>query len=126
MHAYEIARHLAGGETTDVLLAETEAGLIGFVEVSVRERVDGSTEDRVGYVEGWYVEPAWRGRGVGRRLIQAAEDWTRARGLKELASDAEIANTGSIAAHRALGFRETFRVVQFLKRLDGDGEEAAG
>jgi aminoglycoside 6'-N-acetyltransferase I len=119
MHAYEVARHLAGGEDTAVLVATAEGSLVGFVELSVRTRVDGSTEDRVGYVEGWYVEEEWRGRGVGRALIVAAEGWTRARGLRELASDAELSNEGSIAAHRALGFRETFRVVQLLKRLDG-------
>ncbi|NNF57785.1 MAG: GNAT family N-acetyltransferase [Rhodothermaceae bacterium] len=118
MHAYEIARHLMRGDDTTVLMAETEQGLIGFAELSIRARVEGSTEDRVGYLEGWYVEPAWQGRGVGRRLIEAGEQWTRTHGLNELASDAELSNEGSIAAHHALGFQETFRIVQFLKRLD--------
>jgi hypothetical protein len=34
-----------------------------------------------------------------------------------LASDAEIWNKVGIAAHRRAGFRETFRVVQFLQRV---------
>ena len=55
--------------------------------------------------------------GVGRRLIEAAERWTVAQGLTELASDVEIDNEGSLRAHAALGFDETFRVVQFLKRV---------
>ncbi|MDX1420264.1 MAG: GNAT family N-acetyltransferase [Rubricoccaceae bacterium] len=118
IHAAEVARHLMAGDTT-VLVAEDGDSLVGFVELAVRERVEGSTEERVGYVEGWFVAEAHRGTGLGRALIEAAEDWTRARGLRELASDAELSNTGSIAAHQALGFRETFRVVQFLKRLDG-------
>ena len=40
-----------------------------------------------------------------------------ARGLDELASDVELWNEAGIAAHHALGFRETFRVVQFIKRV---------
>jgi len=75
----------------------------------------------VAYLEGWYVVPDWQGHGVGRTLVEAAEGWARARGLREIASDAELDNAGSIAAHGALGFRETFRVVQFLKRLDPPG-----
>ncbi|HYE95367.1 MAG TPA: GNAT family N-acetyltransferase [Rubricoccaceae bacterium] len=119
-HAFEIAEHSTRGDANAaVLVAEADGGaLAGFVELSVRERVDGSMEERVGYLEGWYVAPEWRGHGVGRALVEAGEAWTRARGLRELASDAEIENEGSIAAHRALGFRETFRVVQFLKRLE--------
>jgi aminoglycoside 6'-N-acetyltransferase I len=45
----------------------------------------------------------------------APRKWARQRGLNELASDAEIANEESIRAHRALGFRETFRLVHFLR-----------
>jgi len=37
--------------------------------------------------------------------------------MVELASDAELWNDVAIAAHRGVGFRETFRLVQFLKRV---------
>jgi len=43
--------------------------------------------------------------------------WAIELGCDELASDAEIVNTGSIAAHKALGFREMDRVVSFIKKL---------
>ena len=45
------------------------------------------------------------------------ERWAKARGMVELASDAEIWNKAGIAAHKAVGFRETFRDVLFLKKL---------
>jgi aminoglycoside 6'-N-acetyltransferase I len=38
-------------------------------------------------------------------------------GYKELASDTEISNTQSIEIHKKLGFKETERVVCFLKKL---------
>ncbi|MDX1532410.1 MAG: GNAT family N-acetyltransferase [Rhodothermales bacterium] len=118
MHEREMREYTEPGGERAVLVAEAEDGCpVGFVELSVRDRVEGSYSDRVGYVEGWYVEPAFRGQGVGRRLIEAAERWTAERGLTEIASDAEIENEGSIRAHAALGFRETFRVVQFLKPI---------
>jgi len=63
------------------------------------------------------VDPDLRGKGIGRRLVEAGEQWTRGRGLTEIASDAELENEQSISAHKALGFKETFRLVHFLKRL---------
>ena len=72
---------------------------------------------RVAYLEGWFVEPDLRGQGFGRSLVSTAEGWGKARGLTELASDAELENTQACAAHQALGFRETFRLAHFVKSL---------
>lgn len=116
MHAFEMDRHLERGHA--VFVAEADGAIVGMIEVSIRERVEHSTEDHVGYVEAWIVDPKYHGRGVGRALMQAAEDWTRGRGLKELASDTDLGNADGLAAHLALGFRETERIVTLLKRLD--------
>jgi aminoglycoside 6'-N-acetyltransferase I len=50
-------------------------------------------------------------------LYEAIGDWARARGCRELASDALLDNEASQRAHRALGFEETERVVYFSKKL---------
>jgi aminoglycoside 6'-N-acetyltransferase I len=100
-----------------VFLAEDEAAPLGFIELAVRSFSDGCESMPVPHVEGWYVEPFARGRGVGRALMQAAEDWARDRGFTELASDTEPWNERSIAAHARCGFRETDRLVKFCKSL---------
>jgi aminoglycoside 6'-N-acetyltransferase I len=71
----------------------------------------------VPHVEGWYVEPSARGRGVGRALMQAAEEWARRHGYRELGSDTEPWNADSLAAHAHCGFQETGRLVKFRKML---------
>ena len=116
IHRVEIAEQ--SGEYAAVLVYRRANGKLGgFIELSIRERVDGSTSPQVGYIEGWFVDEDLRGRGIGRELAVAAENWTREQGLSEIASDAEIENEKSIRAHAALGFRETFRLVHFLKRI---------
>lgn len=107
------------GESAVFVVDRGEGPLRGFIEVSVRTQVDGAHSERTAYVEGWYVDQELRGQGLGRQLLAAAEAWAAARGLTEIASDAEIDNLHSIQVHKALGFSETFRVVQFLKRLPG-------
>lgn len=100
-----------------LVLDRGDGRLGGFVELSLRDGVDGAASEVCGFLEGWYVDADLRGAGWGRRLIAASGRWAAARGMVELASDTELSNRDGIAAHKAVGFRETFRVVQFLIRI---------
>lgn len=117
----EAAAFFAGNETGQplaaVFLAESEDGPCGMIELSLRLYAEGCAGSPVPYVEAWYVAPPHRGRGVGRALMAAAEDWARARGHTELASDALLDNVASHHAHAALGFAEVERTVHFRKAL---------
>jgi aminoglycoside 6'-N-acetyltransferase I len=99
------------------LVAEDQSSLLGFAEVSIRAYAEGCRTDRVGYLEGWFVEPEARRRGIGRQLVAAAEAWARSQGCVEFASDAEEQNELSAAAHRALGFAEVGLIRCFRKDL---------
>lgn len=119
-HPFEIASYFAGRlrMPLEVLLAFDDAGLpVGFVELSIRPYAEGCDTDSVAYLEGWYVVPEARCRGVGRALVQAAEQWARGEGCSEFASDALLDNDISAAAHRALGFTEVVQVRCFKKSL---------
>ena len=100
-----------------VFIAESDAGAVGFLELSLREFSDGCDSMPVPYVEGWYVEAAARGTGAGRALMQAAETWARERGFTELASDTQIDNEGSLHAHERCGFDEVERLEKLRKKL---------
>lgn len=102
-----------------VFVAESAGELAGFAEVSVRSRADGCDPTRpVGYLEGWYVSEAHRRRGIAAALLQAAEDWARAQGCVEMASDTWIDNEISQRTHEALGFEVVDRCVNYRKRLN--------
>jgi aminoglycoside 6'-N-acetyltransferase I len=117
-HASEIDRLLAGERRFAVLVAEREPGeLVGFVEVGTRDYAEGCESSPVAFIEGWWVESSLRRSGVGARLVAAAEQWGRAHGLTEIASDTELANEISQRAHRALGYQEVERLVCFRESL---------
>jgi aminoglycoside 6'-N-acetyltransferase I len=98
---------------------DDEDRAVGMAEASLRrDYVNGTESSPVGFLEAWYVDAGHRGRGVGRALVAAVEDWTRAQGCSELASDALLGNAASHAAHAACGFEETERVVYFRKPLE--------
>jgi aminoglycoside 6'-N-acetyltransferase I len=90
----------------------------GLVEVALRsDYVNGTESSPVGFLEGLYVDPAFRKQGIAAVLVKTAEQWAREQGCSEMASDALLDNTASHAMHQALGFEETERVVYFRKPL---------
>jgi aminoglycoside 6'-N-acetyltransferase I len=102
-----------------IRLAHAAGGAaLGFVEASKRlDYVNGTDSSPVAFLEGIYVVPQFRRQGVARTLVAAVMKWARAQGCHELASDSLLWNTDAHAAHRALGFEETQRVVYFRKVL---------
>ena len=119
-HTREVDQFFAGAlhMPLAVLIAVDDAdAVVGFVELSIRNYAEDCATDRVAYLEGWYVVPEARRRGVGRALVTAAEAWGRSQGCTECGSDALIDNDVSAAAHRALGFTETVQIRCFKKIL---------
>ncbi len=100
-------------------LAYSEDGkAIAFAEVSVRfDYVNGCETSPVGFLEGVFVLEANRRNGAARSLIERVASWSESRGLRELASDANVANLVSHAMHKSFGFVETQRVVYFRRKL---------
>ena len=122
-HARELEAILAG-HTPGALplinfVAETADGTLnGFAEVDLRSHADGCHPAHpVGYLEGWYVTHEYRWRGIGRRLLAAAEEWARGHGCFEMASDTWIDNELSQSCHEALGFEVVDRCVHYRKGL---------
>ena len=116
--ALEMREQLSDPMKFGVLVIDRGDGKLGgFIELAARDGVDGAACEVTGYVEGWFVEPELRGKNWGRKLVAAGERWAKARGMIELASDSELWNKPAHAAHKAVGFRETERLVLFLKRL---------
>jgi aminoglycoside 6'-N-acetyltransferase I len=109
----------AGASATVFLVCQDAGGTLqGFLEVGLRSHADGCDPSRpVGFVEGWLVREAVRHQGIGGALMRAAEDWARAQGCTEIASDTTTDNVLSERAHVALGFEVVDRCVHFRKTL---------
>jgi aminoglycoside 6'-N-acetyltransferase I len=118
-HRLELTVEASTSLPVAAFVASDEAGAWGgFVEVALRSHADGCDPARpVGFVEGWFVCEGLRRQGVGKNLLAAAEQWARAQGCREMASDALIEAEMSIAAHQALGFEVVDRCVHFRKDL---------
>jgi aminoglycoside 6'-N-acetyltransferase I len=89
-HRLEIAEFFAGRleEPCEVLVAESESGqLVRVMELSIRDDVAGLVGKRTGYIEGLYVPPKYRWRGIAREMARAARVWARSNKCEAFASD---------------------------------------
>ena len=94
-----------------------EGSPAGMIEVRIKESAEGCVTSPVGYLEAWFVDESFRGKGVAGALTDAAEDWARERGCTEMASDTWLENESSIRAHVKMGYIEVERLVHYVKRL---------
>jgi GNAT superfamily N-acetyltransferase len=101
---------LAGGGGVG---AEPAEPAVGMANLMVFERMPrpGRDAGRWAYVANVWVDPAHRGRGVGRLLMATALDWCRAEGLvRVVLNPSEM----SVPLYTSLGFRPA----DDLMRLD--------
>ena len=97
-------RFAKAGPCSDVLVAVDDAGEVAG---SVMVGHDGH--------RGWlyYVaaRPTSRSKGVGRRMVQAAENWLRQRGIVKVQLLVRETNTKVVSFYEHLGFEVAPRVV---------------
>ena len=68
---------------------------------------------------GMMVDERYRGRGIGRALIERALAWGRERGVRALHLLVFPHNGAAIALYRAVGFEEIERFERDVTRADG-------
>src|SRR4051812_7947781 len=79
----------------EVLVAKAGDRVVGHAQL-----VDGGAE-----LKSLAVAASWRGRGIGRSLVEAAADLARAQGLSALTVSTAAADTGNLRFYQRLGFR---------------------
>lgn len=114
--AKELAREavlLLDNPTWHLWFAQRGNEVIGLVELSERNVVDGCLTSPVAYLEGLYLRDGHRGLGLGAAIVDQLVSWSRKRGFAEFATDTELTNEGAQRFYRRLGFEEVDRVVSF-------------
>lgn len=113
----DLAEIIGNPESAVFLLYDGEKA-IGFAQCQLRhDYVEGTDSSPVGYLEGIFVEEGYRNKGYAKELLKQCEDWAKSMGCTEFASDCELTNTGSLAFHLKMEFKEANRVICFTKKL---------
>jgi GNAT superfamily N-acetyltransferase len=103
-------------------VAEDESGIVGFVAASVHhttpaQELEGPAETW-GRVDELFVRPTFRGRALGRELMEHAERFLRAAGCVSVRVQVFAPNVLVHAFYRGLGYAD--RDVDLIKLLAED------
>src|SRR3712207_1968164 len=86
---------------------DLETSLVACDGEAVAGRAGLAVRGARGWVSGFGVVPAWRRRGLGRRLMSALVERARAYGLRALSLDVLAENAAAIRLYEGAGMRVT-------------------
>lgn len=102
---HRILDHILADPNAVILLACENGQPVGLAEVWLRHHSGRLVAPGTyGTVESLYVEPAWRGRGIARALMAAAQSWAVERGAVEMRLEVWEFNHEAIGLYKALGY----------------------
>jgi ribosomal protein S18 acetylase RimI-like enzyme len=105
--AYLARMESRAGRGGAILIAEVDGAFAGFVTSQLQE-VDYIAEtpdsNRFGYISDVCVLPAWRGRGIARLLLEAAERHLAPLGITRLRVHALADNASARRSYEQAGF----------------------
>lgn len=99
-----------------VVVAEADGKLLGFAAVEIRTLlVSGRKAELMGLV----VRSDARDMGVGKSLVRAAEEWSRAQGVGTMTVRSNTARSESHGFYERLGYMRNKSQYVYFKELDG-------
>jgi GNAT superfamily N-acetyltransferase len=104
---FRLLESLINANDGEIFVAEDSKGFLGYAAGFIlRDENPAETEDSnvCGYINDVYVVPDRRGRGVASLLLQAVEDFLRAKGMVRLRINTLVAHESAKRAYAKHGF----------------------
>lgn len=97
-----------------ILVAVEDNQVVGFIHIFLKQLLEKPLAGESGALA---VAQNMQGKGVGKLLIKAGEDWARDQGCKRLVVKSNIMRAGAHAFYQAVGYSTSKRQVVFEKTL---------
>ena len=110
-----VTRALRQPAADEVLLVAEDGGqLLGLIHV--KTVVDYFSQQPIAHVSDVVVAASAEGRGMGKALMHAAEDWARGRGYAMVQLHVLVDNARARSMYERLGYSAEW--LKYIKRLD--------
>lgn len=110
--------YIIGHLSNRVYLAKSDEEYIGFIHMSIRSGfVEGADTSPVGYVEGIYVKPDFRKKGVAKELYDAGAEWVKSKKCTQIGADIGLYNDMCPDFYISMGFNEVNRIICYINNI---------
>ena len=99
----------------ELLVAETNKEVIASGYARIDRSEPYLRHEQHAYLGFMYVEPAHRGKGVNKMIVDALEQWALSKGISEMRLEVYVPNTAAIKAYEKVGFAK--HMVEMRKGL---------
>jgi len=107
---------VAASARHSLLVAEVDQRIVGLLHVYARPALEKPPE---AVVQALVVDQAFRGAGIGRTLMAAAERWASEQGYRSVALSSNVVRTGAHAFYEAIGYQPIATSRLLRKELSG-------
>ncbi len=103
-HYYDLAARIQDPDA-EVIVAEINGVVIGGGSAIIKKGNPYNTYEHYAFLGFMYVDPAYRGKGVNKRIIDKLVEWSDKKGLKEIRLQVYSDNLPAIKAYEKVGFK---------------------
>jgi ribosomal protein S18 acetylase RimI-like enzyme len=93
------------GEKGIALVAVVEDKVIGYIALSIYSQ-SFLKQNPIAELDNMFVNDAYRGKGVGKKLVEEAKRQAKGKGAKKLKVEAAVQNEKAINLYRSCGFSD--------------------
>ena len=101
---YDIGEMIAARDT-EVAVAELDGELIASGYIQKRRSLDYVSSEYHAYIGFLYVDPAYRGRGINKQILNYLFDWAQRHNLPEIHLAVYPENSPAVRAYVKAGFK---------------------
>ncbi|KAB2331388.1 GNAT family N-acetyltransferase [Bacillus mesophilum] len=109
----ELANAAIEKNKANIFVAEENEEFMGYIELAIQE--DFFTGEKQGYISSIAVLPGGEGKGIGKKLMKKAEEWTSEQGLKVIVLDVFKNNQRAVGFYEVLGYQQ--EIVKMTKEI---------
>lgn len=103
IHYYDLREFMHSADAT-LLVAEDDGRIVASGYAQIREAKNYLKHDRYAYLGFMFVEPAFRGKGLNRLILDELISWSRSRHITEVRLDVYAGNDIAKKAYEKAGF----------------------
>jgi GNAT superfamily N-acetyltransferase len=103
IHYYDL-QEMINAEYVELLVAEVDGLIVGSGYARIEKSKIFYKHPNHAYLGFMYVRPAYRGKGINRKIIEALQRWALTKNIDELRLEVYYDNLPAIKAYTKIGF----------------------